>query len=564
VAGHARPRVAVAAGGSPRRIRACRRDFFEERDELLHELLRLSEDERPYGVIVVVGPNGIGKTRLALAWLAELGQRRHRPLLPQRRGWSRMFHPARWKGRPWDVGFLQAEGIEQLLGQGLFDWRPFRPTAVVLDATELPGEATWRRAEAGLRRYAEQYFFPVRVLVLSYKPYRFAHVLNERHTSEETLVQLGPLGPNGVQALYARATQRRSLSEAEVERLMMVTGGVPMLVRMLAGEPGWWGEQPTGGADAQRPVDVLFRYAERVFEAAKPISFGTEPGRALMPLFEALAIATLARQLEAAQFHGFSRALLPPDPAIHMTGTRLDGIEPPLLGLAFLFCVHRDATLATRAAIAQRAWQESPEGVASMLRHFWLSVARTPRFAASDDLPGLNDPLWFRTYDLVPAGADATTRLLWLATRFDLLRSFHLDKEDRLLFEHDVTQAVSEVQTGGASIELAALVSLFWSDQACNGDIAAWRSLNALYERPGFPDDAVGAAWRAAAPVAVFHLLPGQADEAVALLERYYGRGMHCRNVGRLANSSVGCCCPIAECRAGCVGEFDRPCERSF
>ena len=32
-----------------------------------------------------------------------------------------------------------------------------------------------------------------------------------------------------------------------------------------------------------------------------------------------------------------------------------------------------------RAAIAQRAWAESQEGVASMLRHFWLSVARTPR-----------------------------------------------------------------------------------------------------------------------------------------------------------------------------------------
>ena len=393
----------------------------------------------------------------------------------------------------------------------------------MLDATELLSEEVWRRAESGLRQYAEQYFFPVRVLVLSYQSYRFATEFDERRASEETFIPLGPLGPSGATALYTRATQGHRLSEAEIERLMAVTGGVPMMVRILAGDPGGWEQHPDGRATVH-PVDVLCRYADRVIKTCGTIPFGTKPGHASIPLFEALAIATLARQMGAALFDGFSRALLPPHPALHMTGTLLDGVEPPLLGFAFLFRVDREATPATRAAIAQRAWQESPEGVASMLRHFWLSVARTPRFGATDDRPSLNDPTWFRTYDALPADSDASTRLLWLTTRFDLLRSSHLEDGDHLVIEHDVTQAVSEVQSGSATAELTTLVTRFWCDQTRNGNVAAWRSLDALQKHPRFSDGAMDDAWLAAAPVATFHLLVDRADEALALFDRIIGR----------------------------------------
>jgi hypothetical protein len=498
--------------------------FFEERDGLVRQLLRLTEDEHPYGIIVLSGPSGIGKSRLALAWLAELGKRQRGLLASQRQGWQ-IFHPARWRGRRWDAGFLGADDIAELLPKGLMDWQPLRPTAVVLDATELPEEA-WRLAEASLRRHAEHYLFPIRVLLLSYQPHRFANSFNDRSTSEETSISLSPLGPVGATSVYARTAQGRRLSGPQTQRLIGITGGVPILVRMVAAQPHWFEAKHTDDASNLGAFEVLDRYAGRVVETCGTTLFGTEPGRGAFPLIVALPIATLARRLEAATFRRLNQSQIPAHPAIRMTGTILSGVEPPLLGLAFLFRVDQDAIPATRTMIARRAWEEAPDGVASMLRHFWLSVARAPQFSATDGQPGFNDPAWFRLYDRVPTDANTATKLVWLRTRFELLRSSRLDAEDRLTMEQDVAPTVADVRSGSAPPELNGLVARLWLSQIRDGDETAWPSLDALHERVGAFDDDVHDAWLYAVPAAISHHLPQRADEAVALFDHIVGKAV--------------------------------------
>jgi hypothetical protein len=122
--------------------------FFEEREDERAALLSLARDDQPYRVITVHGPSGIGKTRLALAWIEALRDETRHCLPALRAGWRRL-HPIAWFPRGWDSGFLDQEGIAGLHIPDLRDWCPLRPVAIVLDATELADDR-WRAIESGL------------------------------------------------------------------------------------------------------------------------------------------------------------------------------------------------------------------------------------------------------------------------------------------------------------------------------------------------------------------------------------------------------------------------------
>ena len=86
-------------------------DFIGRQKELklLHTLLDRNALTSPFRWRVLLGPSGIGKTRLAIEWLASA------------------------QAEGWDVGIVDPKDYSQLA-----DWKPRRPTALVID------EALWR------------------------------------------------------------------------------------------------------------------------------------------------------------------------------------------------------------------------------------------------------------------------------------------------------------------------------------------------------------------------------------------------------------------------------------
>ncbi|MFL5288376.1 MAG: AAA family ATPase [Rhodopila sp.] len=185
--------------------------YFEERAAHLQALLDLARDDRPYRVVTVHGPSGIGKTRLALAWLAALRGERRVCLPAARATRLQRLHPLAWQPREWEVGFLRQDRIKPLRDKRLGDWRPLRPTAIVLDATEM-SDAAWRDAETDLVAGAQDYLFPVRVLVLSYEPQRFTKELNERTAADETQIALPALSGEAVRLVLAQTEAARHLA----------------------------------------------------------------------------------------------------------------------------------------------------------------------------------------------------------------------------------------------------------------------------------------------------------------------------------------------------------------
>ena len=488
--------------------------FFEEREAPLQTLLDLARDDRAYRVVTVHGPSGIGKTRLALAWIEALSEEWRPCLVNGRSSWTQRLHPLAWYRRQWEAGFLQQGQIASLRAKSLTDWRPLRPTAIVLDATEM-SDTSWREVEADLATGAEDYLFPVRVLVLSYEQQRFAKGLGDRAAADdETQIALSALSGTAVRSILDRTEAGRRIAVQDAEALLTMTGGVPFLVRMAAHMDDVASSPAEPALPLGRAGGRLQGYATLLLKECGSAALGNEAGVPLLAQ-HALAIATLAGTLDVDRFELFSLSNLPELIAARFSGHMLRGVEPPLLALAFLHQVDRDGSSATRHRIALRAWQEASAGVARMIRHFWLSVARDNTLAAkiNEAGPTLPDPVWFRPYDSLPDDATEAIAIAWFGAMLDVLRSRKLSADDRTGIEARIAQLVLKFNRAADS-EILAMWANFLVSQVRERNSNAWTNLEDLYAPQTDPTGIVAQAWAGAAPFAV--LMLGDTDPAAA------------------------------------------------
>ncbi|MFL5288377.1 MAG: hypothetical protein ACJ8AW_47345 [Rhodopila sp.] len=296
-----------------------------------------------------------------------------------------------------------------------------------------------------------------------------------------------------------------------------MTGGVPFLVRITieSADPADHHGEPA--APAKGPGDRLNSYAKRLAEGCGAAQLGIEAGAPLLAR-HALAVATLAGTLDINRFESISRSTMPETIANLLDGDTLHGIEPPLLALAFLQWIDRDGSAADRRRIAQRAWQEAPEGVARMIRHFWLSVAHDDKYAAmSDKAAGsaLPDPAWFQPYDTLPEDATEAVIIAWFSAMLEVLLSRRLTPDDRAIIEARIAPLVETVSDNTESGMILWLWAKFLASRAVEGDRGAWDRLEALYTVHADPSGAVALAWAIAAPFVVQSI--GTTDPTAAL-----------------------------------------------
>jgi hypothetical protein len=123
---------------------------FVGRGPLLSELEEFGAGRTSFQWRMVVGPSGIGKTRLAIEWLEQM------------------------RGRRWDVGVVRTESLESLRG-----WKPRKPTALFVD----DARRLWDKRLGELLTYlaeASRPDRPVRVLVADQSPLAIELALAER------------------------------------------------------------------------------------------------------------------------------------------------------------------------------------------------------------------------------------------------------------------------------------------------------------------------------------------------------------------------------------------------
>jgi hypothetical protein len=499
--------------------------FFEEREDELAALLALARDDQPYRVTTVHGPSGIGKTRLALAWIAALRREARRCLPHKRAGWRRFLHPVAWFARRWDAGLLDQAGISSLSVQDLRDWRPLRPAAIVLDATEMQNDK-WREIEDGLAHRSDTYLFPVRVLVLAYEAQAFATEYNGRmaQKSNETSIAPRPLSGQAVKMILSYALPGRPIAEQTTDALLAITGGLPFLVRMMAEDPSPFHAVRKGDLQPfSTPSDVLNHYADRLIAGCNGAVFGTEHGVALRA-DHALAVATLARALKTQPFDNFVSKGLPNTLSQQLHGETLLGLDPPLLALAYLFRISEATNDTTRHAIAKRAWHEAPDGVATMIRHFWLSAARDHKLAESPVTAltkGLPDPAWFQTYDSLPADAGEAANIAWFSAMLDVLRSSRLGPEDRVTIQARIAPLVANMHQNTAPTDILKAWAEFLASLADDGDITAWLELDALRNASDATrSGVVTGPWERADPTIAYAYASTDPAAALALADR--------------------------------------------
>ena len=74
-----------------------------------------------------------------------------------------------WFSCRWDGGFFDQESTTDLDTPDRRGWRPQRPAAIILDATD-KNDNRWHATEGSLAHRPDLDLFPLRVLVVAYEP----------------------------------------------------------------------------------------------------------------------------------------------------------------------------------------------------------------------------------------------------------------------------------------------------------------------------------------------------------------------------------------------------------
>jgi len=211
----------------------------------------------PFRWRAVLGPSGIGKTRLAIEWLAAA------------------------QADGWDVGIVDPEDHARLAG-----WRPRRPTALVIDEArsrwdkQLAGAmlALGARATAGA---------PVRLLVLDQiVPYVKLPDATEQHRLDETQI-VPPLVVSRMSEADIRALAV-SQSSAAADHIVEGSAGRPRIAIILANIP-----------DATSYSDALRRWAELLIPELTDDSATPPAGLSVPLIFSALIGPVLTERIRA-------------------------------------------------------------------------------------------------------------------------------------------------------------------------------------------------------------------------------------------------------------------------
>jgi hypothetical protein len=262
-------------------------ESFFDRDGALKSLIEFSESELRYDVAIVRGPSGIGKTRLAVEWLAYLTKKALPGVSSSPEIRSFALRHLSDRARAWDVGFLPSRRSTQLLEltRIIAGWRPLRPTAIVIDTTEGIDIRIVREFEDEMFRASDGFTYPFRMLILSYGP---VHLLDEelprsRHLSSGTDIALGSLSADGIRRILSHHHPQSDFSDGQVQSLLETSGGVPFLVHLMALEPDERRPNPIAIRKHGDPLSILRKHGRRIFEEAQGVPFSTEripPGAA--------------------------------------------------------------------------------------------------------------------------------------------------------------------------------------------------------------------------------------------------------------------------------------------
>lgn len=143
------------------------------------------EVAKPFSWIVLCGPNGLGKTQLALELGKSISEGRQKPEVPlgeEPTYWQNLKHRTHcwWRrgfDQPWDVGTLMGDSDKEW---GLLEkWQPRRPTLIILND---PPPAFVINYVQNLIRFRTTFRYPVRLLVID----QFEPLISEEKGIKET------------------------------------------------------------------------------------------------------------------------------------------------------------------------------------------------------------------------------------------------------------------------------------------------------------------------------------------------------------------------------------------
>ncbi|HEV2816331.1 MAG TPA: hypothetical protein VGW40_03795 [Allosphingosinicella sp.] len=299
----------------------------------LRAMLTLPDDREPFQWAFLLGVSGIGKSRLAIEWLAE----------------------ARLLG--WDVGFLDHSLQDRLR---LASWRPRRPTALVIDDARTYWDRDLAKALFTLSKSATKRW-PVRVLVVDQvtPPVHLADAEEREPVRRAQLptIRLAGLDLDEVAEMFARAA-----SDAEVTRLLTESAGRPRAAIILSNLP-----------DAANYAEALSDWAERLFPDIMTEVGTPAPGVAIPLVFAALAGPIETDKVRAHMSSFDAGAILPyfEDARREDLERRIPELRPEDLAQEVLLRLLSRIDLPARTGFVRAMVADAPERVETRLGAIW-------------------------------------------------------------------------------------------------------------------------------------------------------------------------------------------------
>lgn len=338
--------------------------IFIGQEDKLEELNAFLKREEPFLWWFIMGPPGIGKSRLALHWIKSLVE-----------------NPKSFTSRPkYAVGFSYGGFPDET-------WEPNKPTIIVVDnAGEVPDKILETIERFG--QQASRWPHKVRILLLERSIPETLAVLNERSIYYRYRHKEQPLTPNplervGTHQLVAELAKKsnQKISADDYDQINRVSEGNPLiataatLMLLEDGEINW-----------NDRAELLSIWAERMINNFKIQGYPED----CLPL---LALSTFTRELSWESAREFlpkaeclKKRLL--DRIIFQdTAKHIPGIKPDLFGEIFLLHIVKDLPEDEQKKLVEVAWVSNPTGAVITLYDLIKDFPNHPGLLYLDVVP---------------------------------------------------------------------------------------------------------------------------------------------------------------------------------